>query len=115
MFDRLSNRLQSVFRQLRGTGTLSEKNIQDALREVRMALLEADVHYATAKAFIELGLQRGRNQRHGQALREIAAQNDEGAVTASGFEGGEFHGENLGENRGASVCAGMRQPDRRAP
>jgi signal recognition particle subunit SRP54 len=53
MFDRLSNRLQSVFRQLRGTGTLSEKNIQDALREVRMALLEADVHYATAKAFIE--------------------------------------------------------------
>ena len=53
MFDRLSSRLQSVFRQLRGTGTLSEKNIQDALREVRMALLEADVHYATAKAFIE--------------------------------------------------------------
>ena len=53
MFDRLSSRLQSVFRQLRGTGTLSETNIQDALREVRMALLEADVHYATAKAFIE--------------------------------------------------------------
>lgn len=53
MFDRLSSRLQSVFRQLRGTGTLSEKNIQDALRDVRMALLEADVHYATAKAFIE--------------------------------------------------------------
>ncbi|MDD4342445.1 MAG: signal recognition particle receptor subunit alpha, partial [Kiritimatiellae bacterium] len=53
MFDRLSSRLQSVFRQLRGYGTLSEKNIQEALREVRLALLEADVHYATAKAFIE--------------------------------------------------------------
>ncbi len=53
MFDRLSNRLQSAFRNLRGYGKLSEQNIQDALREVRLALLEADVHYATAKAFIE--------------------------------------------------------------
>jgi len=52
MFDRLSTRLQNAFRQLRGVGKLSEKNIQDALREVRMALLEADVHYATAKEFI---------------------------------------------------------------
>jgi hypothetical protein len=48
---------------------------------------------------IERGLQRGRNLRHGQALREIAAHNDEGAVTASGFEGGEFHGANLGKIR----------------
>jgi signal recognition particle subunit SRP54 len=53
MFDRLSNRLQSAFRNLRGYGQLSEKNVQDALREVRLALLEADVHYATAKEFIE--------------------------------------------------------------
>ncbi|NLB65168.1 MAG: signal recognition particle protein [Lentisphaerae bacterium] len=53
MFERLTSRLQEVFRNLRGFGTLSEKNIQDALREVRMALLEADVHYATAKDFIE--------------------------------------------------------------
>ena len=52
MFDRLSNRLQSAFRNLRGVGQLSEKNVQDALREVRLALLEADVHYATAKDFI---------------------------------------------------------------
>ena len=52
MFDRLSSRLQSVFRNLRGTGQISEQNVQDALREVRLALLEADVHYATAKDFI---------------------------------------------------------------
>ena len=52
MFDRLSSRLQSVFRQLRGVGQISEQNVQDALREVRLALLEADVHYATAKDFI---------------------------------------------------------------
>jgi signal recognition particle subunit SRP54 len=53
MFDRLSSRLQTAFRNLRGYGTLSEKNVQEALREVRLALLEADVHYATAKEFIE--------------------------------------------------------------
>ena len=53
MFDRLTSRLQAAFRNLRGVGQLSEKNVQDALREVRLALLEADVHYATAKDFIE--------------------------------------------------------------
>ena len=53
MFDRLSNRLQTAFRNLRGQGRISEQNVQEALREIRMALLEADVHYATAKAFIE--------------------------------------------------------------
>ncbi len=53
MFDRLSSRLQAAFRNLGGYGRISEKNVQDALREVRLALLEADVHYATAKDFIE--------------------------------------------------------------
>ena len=53
MFDRLSSRLQSVFRNLRGFGQITEQNIQEALREVRMALLEADVNYAVAKEFIE--------------------------------------------------------------
>ena len=53
MFDRLSNRLQSAFRNLRGYGQISEKNIQDALREVRMALLEADVNFKVVKSFIK--------------------------------------------------------------
>jgi signal recognition particle subunit SRP54 len=53
MFDRLTERFQKVFRDLRGTSRLSEKNIQDALREVRMALLEADVHYPTVKSFVD--------------------------------------------------------------
>ncbi|MDR0994485.1 MAG: signal recognition particle protein [Verrucomicrobiota bacterium] len=53
MFDKLSSRFQNAFRNLRGFGKISEQNIQEALREVRMALLEADVHYATAKTFIE--------------------------------------------------------------
>ncbi|MBF0455452.1 MAG: signal recognition particle protein [Magnetococcales bacterium] len=53
MFDSLSDRLESVFKTLRGQGSLSEKNIQDALREVRRALLEADVHLDVVKSFIE--------------------------------------------------------------
>jgi len=53
MFQNLSDKLQSVFKNLRGFGKLTEKNIADALREVRMALLEADVNYKVAKEFIE--------------------------------------------------------------
>ncbi len=52
MFDNLSSRLDSVFKSLKGHGKLNEKNIEDGLREVRMALLEADVHYKVAKQFI---------------------------------------------------------------
>jgi signal recognition particle subunit SRP54 len=52
MFNSLSDRLNGIFKQLKGHGKLSEKNIEDALREVRMALLEADVHYRVVKQFI---------------------------------------------------------------
>ncbi len=53
MFESLSEKLQSVFKKLRGHGTLSEANMQEALREVRLALLEADVHYKVVKDFVE--------------------------------------------------------------
>jgi signal recognition particle subunit SRP54 len=52
MFSRLSDKLQDVFKDLRGHGRISEKNITDALRDVRMALLDADVHFQVAKDFI---------------------------------------------------------------
>jgi signal recognition particle subunit SRP54 len=52
MFSNLSDKLQQTFKSLRGHGRLSESNISDALREVRMALLDADVHFAVAKQFI---------------------------------------------------------------
>lgn len=52
MFDKLGQSLQKTFRNLRGYGKLSEKNIQDALRDIRMALLEADVHFQVVKDFI---------------------------------------------------------------
>ncbi len=52
MFDSLSGRLEGVFKKLRGHGKLTEKNVEEGLKEVRMALLEADVHYRVAKKFI---------------------------------------------------------------
>jgi signal recognition particle subunit SRP54 len=52
MFENLSERLNLVFKRLRGAGRLTEQNIQEGLREVRLALLEADVNYKVAKDFI---------------------------------------------------------------
>jgi signal recognition particle subunit SRP54 len=53
MFDSLSDRLQGVFRSLRGEARLSETTVEAALREIRMALLEADVNFKVVKAFID--------------------------------------------------------------
>jgi signal recognition particle subunit SRP54 len=52
MFSSLSDSLDKTFRNLRGVGRISEKNISDALREIRIALLEADVEFGIAKDFI---------------------------------------------------------------
>ena len=52
MFETLSDRLQKVFQRLRGRGVLTEKDVDEALREVRLALLEADVNFRVVKDFI---------------------------------------------------------------
>src|SRR5215472_430533 len=53
MFDNLSDKLQRVFKNLRGEGKLSAENMEAALREIRMALLEADVNFKVVKQLIE--------------------------------------------------------------
>ena len=53
MFDALTNKLQNVFKNLRGLGAISESNVSDSLREVRLALLDADVNFKVARDFIE--------------------------------------------------------------
>ncbi|NLG68972.1 MAG: signal recognition particle protein, partial [Firmicutes bacterium] len=53
MFEALTERLGQVFRRLSGRGRLSERDVDEALREVRLALLEADVHYRVVKTFTE--------------------------------------------------------------
>ncbi len=66
MFDSLTEKLGSVFKKLRGHGKLSEQNINDALKEVRLALLEADVNFKVVKDFIE----RIRTRAVGQEVLE---------------------------------------------
>src|SRR5579875_3661271 len=53
MFENLSEKLQRSFKNLRGQGTLTEENISEALREIRLALLESDVNLAVVEALVE--------------------------------------------------------------
>ncbi|HEY3122314.1 MAG TPA: signal recognition particle protein [Vicinamibacteria bacterium] len=53
MFEALTDQLQGVFRSLRGQGTLSEADVESALKEIRLALLEADVHFKVVKQFVD--------------------------------------------------------------
>jgi signal recognition particle subunit SRP54 len=77
MFDNLSERLSQAARDLTGKGRLSESNIKDTLRQVRLALLEADVSLPVVKSFIEkiqqraIGAEVGKSLTPGQALIKI--------------------------------------------
>ena len=62
MFDSLSNRLQDVFKSLRGQTRLTPENIEAALREIRLALLEADVNFKVVKAFVDRVRDRAMDQ-----------------------------------------------------
>jgi len=62
MFDNLSDKLQRVFKNLRGEGKLSAENMEVALKEIRLALLEADVHFKVAKQFIEAVKEKAMGQ-----------------------------------------------------
>lgn len=64
MFDTLSEKLESTIKRLRGQGKISERNIDEALREVRLALLEADVNFQVVKDFLD----RVRSQAVGQEV-----------------------------------------------
>ncbi|ACO32779.1 MULTISPECIES: signal recognition particle protein [Acidobacterium] len=68
MFDNLSEKLQRAFKNLRGQGTVTEENIQEALREIRVALLEADVNLNVAKELIEHIRERAVGQQVMTAL-----------------------------------------------
>ncbi|KIX15144.1 signal recognition particle protein [Dethiosulfatarculus sandiegensis] len=68
MFDHLSDRLAETFKRLKGHGKLTEQNIADAMREVRLALLEADVNYKVVKDFISQVKKRAVGQ---EVMRSI--------------------------------------------
>ena len=62
MFENLSDKLQRVFKNLRGEGKLTAENMDAALREIRVALLEADVHFRVTKQFIEAVERKGHGR-----------------------------------------------------
>ena len=62
MFDGLQDKLQGVFRRLKGEGRVSEEVLRGALREIRLALLEADVHFRVVKPFVERVSERALGQ-----------------------------------------------------
>ena len=61
-FESLSDKLQNVFKRLRGKGRLSESDVKDAMREVKLALLEADVNFKVVKQFIASVTERAVGQ-----------------------------------------------------
>ena len=67
-FESLTERLNGVFKKLRGKGKLSEADIKAAMREVRMALLEADVNYKVAKDFCSKVSERAMGQEVMESL-----------------------------------------------
>ena len=68
MFDALSNKFETIFKKLRGQGVLTEQNIAEALKDVRLALLEADVNFKIVKDFIERVRQKAVGQDVLQSL-----------------------------------------------
>jgi len=92
MFDSLSTRLQDVFKSLRGEATLTPENIEAALREIRLALLEADVNFRVVKAFVDRVRDRAMGQDVLRALspsqQVVKIVRDEMLARFGGTEGG---------------------------
>jgi signal recognition particle subunit SRP54 len=107
MFDSLSGKLQNSFRNLRGLGKISEANVTDSLREVRMALLEADVNFKVARDFIErvkvksLGAEVVQSIQPGQQIIKII--HDE----LVDLLGSQNAGLNLGGNPSCILMIGL--------
>jgi signal recognition particle subunit SRP54 len=103
MFDNLSDRLNAVFKKLKGHGKLTEKNIEEGLKEVRMALLEADVHYKVAKKFVSdikkraLGQEVMESLTPGQQVIKIVNQE------LTELMGGRLENLNLSGSHPASI------------
>ena len=80
MFDSLSDKLAGVFKTLKGRGKLGEKDVESAMREVRMALLEADVNFRVVKKFVQdvkeraLGEEVARSLTPGQTVVKIVRE-----------------------------------------
>lgn len=92
MFNSLSDRLDKIFRNLKGHGYLTEQNIKDSLREIRMALLEADVNFRIVKNFIKevekraIGEEVMKSLTPGQQIVKIVHEQLIALMDTEGFE-----------------------------
>ncbi len=92
MFSNLSEKLDKVFRNIRGKGYLTEQNIKDALREIRLALLEADVNFRIVKNFVTevekraLGAEVMKSLTPGQQVIKIVHEQLIALMDTEGFE-----------------------------
>ncbi len=92
MFSSLSEKLDKVFRNIRGKGYLTEQNVKDALREIRMALLEADVNFRIVKNFVAevekraLGEEVMKSLTPGQQVVKIVHEQLIALMDTEGFE-----------------------------
>jgi len=97
VFENLTERLTKVFENLRRHGKLSEADVDEAMREVRMALLEADVHYSVVKSFTHRVKERAVGQEVSKALNPaqqvIKIVNDELITTLGEPAGLKLKGE----------------------
>ena len=98
MLDSLSEKFEKIFKKLRGSGVLTEQNIAEALKEVRLALLEADVNFKIVKDFIERVRAKGRwagsppefdPRASGRQGRVGRAAGDDGPRASRSGSGGE--------------------------
>ncbi|MDZ4182764.1 MAG: signal recognition particle receptor subunit alpha, partial [Candidatus Cloacimonadaceae bacterium] len=92
MFDSLSEKLDKIFRNLKGKGYLTEQNIKDSMREIRLALLEADVNFKIVKNFVTevekraLGSEVTKSITPGQQVVKIVHEQLVALMDTEGFE-----------------------------
>jgi len=107
MFDTLTGKLQNAFRNLRGLGKISENNVSDSLREVRLALLDADVNFKVVKEFIDRVKEKSLGQEVIQSIQPgqqiIKIINDE----LVGLLGGQKAGLTLASSPSCIMMVGL--------
>src|SRR6266516_98431 len=89
MFENLQERLQRTFKSLRGQAVLNEENIQETMRELRLALLEADVNFKVVKQFIDQVQAKAVGQQGMSAL----SRGEELTFVAQAIKAQIYHGE----------------------
>ena len=116
MFESLSERFEGIFARLRSKGTLRESDVEEVLREIRLALLEADVNYVVVRSMLARIRERAVGTRVHEALnpsQQVVKLVNEALVEALGGE--TFRFQYASRPPTVVLMAGLRAPARRRP